>query len=332
MLMMKNVKVAVTGAAGQIGYALLPRLVSGEIFGPDTCVSLHLLEITPALKALEGIVLELEDSALPLLDNVVVTDDSMVAFDGVDWAVLVGAKPRGKGMERKDLIRDNGPIFVAQGQALDSRAADDVRVLVVGNPANTNCLLAANAARSIPNGRFAAMTRLDHHRACFQLAKKAGVNIKDVTNVTIWGNHSASQYPDAENAKINDVPAYEVIKDHEWLRNDFITTVQKRGAVVIEARGVSSAMSAATAIVAHIKSMITTTPEGRWFSAAVPSDGSYGVEEGLVCSFPIVSSDVACCYDIVHGLQISDFGRRIFDESLNELREERDVVADLLTK
>lgn len=330
--MMKKVKVAVTGAAGQIGYALLPRLVSGEIFGADTCVSLHLLEITPALKALEGIVLELEDCALPLLDNVVVTDDPMVAFDGVDWAVLVGAKPRGKGMERKDLIRDNGPIFVAQGKALDSRAADDVRVLVVGNPANTNCLLAANAARSIPNGRFAAMTRLDHHRACFQLAKKAGVNIRDVTNITIWGNHSASQYPDAENAKINDVPAYEVIKDHEWLRTDFITTVQQRGALVIEARGVSSAISAATAIVAHIKSMITTTPEGRWFSAAVPSDGSYGVEEGLVCSFPIVSNNDTCCYNIVHGLHMSDFGRRLFDISLNELREERAVVADLLTK
>jgi malate dehydrogenase len=323
-------KIAVTGAAGQIGYALLPRLVSGEIFGPDTSVSLHLLEITPALKAVEGIVMELEDCALPLLDEVVITDDPMRAFDGVDWAVLVGAKPRSKGMERKDLIRENGPIFVAQGKALAARAASDVRVLVVGNPANTNCLLAANHADGIPEGRFAAMTRLDHHRACFQLAQKAGVSVKDVTNVTIWGNHSATQYPDAENAKIKGRPAYEVITDHDWLRNDFIKTVQQRGAVVIEARGVSSALSAATAIVAHMKSMITTTPPGRWFSAAVPSDGSYGVEEGLVCSFPIVSNDETCCYNIVQGLQMSDFGQRLFDITLNELREEKSVIADLL--
>ncbi len=327
---MGNVKVAVTGAAGQIGYALLPRLLTGEVFGSDTCVSLHLLEIPQALKAVEGIVMELEDCALPLLDEVVITDDPYRAFDGVDWAVLVGARPRSPGMERGDLIRVNGPIFVKQGQALNERAAGDVRVLVVGNPANTNCLLASSNARDIPAGRFAAMTRLDHHRACFQLAKKAGVNIKDVSNVAIWGNHSASQYPDAENAQILGRPAYEVIDDHEWLRNDFIKIVQKRGALVLDARGVSSAISAATAIVAHIKSMITTTPPGRWFSAAVPTDGSYGVEKGMVCSFPIISSEEGCCYEIVQGLSMSEMGRRLFENSVNELREEKSHVADMI--
>jgi malate dehydrogenase len=327
---MPSVTVAVTGAAGQIGYALLPRLVSGEIFGPDTCVNLQLLEITPALKALEGIVMELEDCALPVLNRIVVTDDPLEAFDGANWAVLVGARPRSKGMERGDLIRVNGPIFVEQGKALAARGASDLRVLVVGNPANTNCLLAAHAADGVPDGRFAAMTRLDHHRACFQLAKKAGVNVGDVTNIAIWGNHSASQYPDAENAKIKDVPAYEVIQDHGWLRNEFVQIVQKRGAAVIDARGVSSAISAATAIVAHIKSMITTTPKGRWFSAAVPTDGSYGIEKGLVCSFPIISNNETCCYSIIQDLPMSDWARRLFQKSLDELREEKSHVADLL--
>jgi malate dehydrogenase len=234
--MMSNlVKVAVTGAAGQIGYALLFRLASGEVFGPGTRLALHLLEITPVLKALEGVVMELDDCAFSLLDNVVVTDDPNVAFDGVNWALLVGSKPRGKGMERSDLLLDNGPIFTGQGQAL-SRADGNLRVLVVGNPANTNCLIAASNVSGLPPERFAAMTQLDHNRAMSQLAQKAGVTVNEVSNVTIWGNHSASQYPDAENARINGQPAYDVITDHNWLKGDFITTVQKRGAAIIEKR------------------------------------------------------------------------------------------------
>lgn len=327
--MSKLVKVAVTGAAGQIGYALIFRLVSGEIFGHDTRVALHLLEVTPVLKALEGIAMELDDCAFPLLDHVVITDDANVAFDGVNWALLVGSKPRGKGMERSDLIRDNGPIFVGQGKALAARAASDLRVLVVGNPANTNCLIASNNAEGIPRERFAAMTQLDHNRAVSQLAQKAGVTVNEVSNVTIWGNHSPSQYPDAENAKINGKPAYEVITDHDWLRNDFVTTVQQRGATVIEARGASSAASAANAALNHVQNMVKKTPAGHWFSCAVPSDGSYGVEEGLIFSFPIVS-DGQGGYSIVRGLSMSDWAKEQFAITLQELREERAVVADLL--
>ena len=322
------VKVAVTGAAGQIGYALLFRLASGQAFGVDTRVALHLLEITPVLKALEGVVMELDDCAFPLLDHVVITDDPKVAFDGINWALMVGAKPRGKGMERGDLIRENGPIFVAQGQAL-TRAADDVHALVVGNPANTNALIAAHNADGVPNERFAAMTRLDQNRAYAQLAQKAGVTVNEVSNVTIWGNHSATQYPDAENAKINGKAAYDVISDHEWLKNDFITTVQKRGAAVIEARGLSSAASAANAVIDHVSSMVTKTPEGHWFSAAVPSDGSYGVDEGLMSSFPI-TSDGQGNFSIVQGLSMSDWAKAKLDASLEELRNEREIVADLL--
>lgn len=322
------VKVAVTGAAGQIGYALLFRLASGQAFGADTRVALHLLEITPVLKALEGVVMELNDCAFPLLDNVVITDDAKVAFDGINWALMVGAKPRGKGMERGDLIRENGPIFVEQGQAL-TRAANDVRALVVGNPANTNALIAAHNADGVPNERFAAMTRLDQNRAYAQLAQKAGVTVNDVSNVTIWGNHSASQYPDAENAKINGKAAYDVISDHDWLKNEFISTVQKRGAAVIEARGLSSAASAANAVIGHVSSMVTKTPAGHWFSAAVPSDGSYGVDEGLMSSFPI-ASDGQGSHSIVQGLAMSDWARAKLDASLEELRSERAVVADLL--
>lgn len=327
--MSKLVKVAVTGAAGQIGYALIFRLVSGEIFGHDTRVALHLLEVTPVLKALEGIVMELEDCAFPLLDQVVITDDANVAFDGVNWALLVGSKPRGKGMERSDLIRDNGPIFVGQGKALAARAASDVRVLVVGNPANTNCLIASNNADGVPRERFAAMTQLDHNRAVSQLAQKAGVTVNEVSNVTIWGNHSPSQYPDAENAKINGKPAYEAITDHDWLKNDFVTTVQKRGATVIEARGASSAASAANAALNHVQNMVKKTPAGHWFSCAVPSDGSYGVEEGLIFSYPIVS-DGQGGYSIVQNLSLSDWAKEKFAITLQELREERAVVADLL--
>jgi malate dehydrogenase len=327
--MSKLVKVAVTGAAGQIGYALIFRLVSGEIFGHDTRVALHLLEVTPVLKALEGIAMELDDCAFPLLDNVVITDDANVAFEGVNWTLLVGSKPRGKGMERSDLIRDNGPIFVGQGKALAARAASDLRVLVVGNPANTNCLIASNNADGIPRERFAAMTQLDHNRAVSQLAQKAGVTVNEVSNVTIWGNHSPSQYPDAENAKINERPAYEIITDHDWLRNDFVTIVQQRGATVIEARGASSAASAANAALNHIQNMVKKTPAGHWFSCAVPSDGSYGVEEGLIFSFPIVS-DGQGGYSIVQGLSLSDWAKEKFAITLQELREERAVVADLL--
>lgn len=327
--MSKLVKVAVTGAAGQIGYAILPRLASGEVFGHDTRIALHLLEITPALPALEGVVMELDDCAFPLLDNVVVTDDPAVAFDGVNWALLIGSRPRSKGMERGDLIRVNGPIFVGQGEALNARAADDVRVLVVGNPANTNALIAMNNAPDIPNERFTALTRLDQNRAYAQLAQKAGVRVTDISNVTIWGNHSATQYPDVENAKINGRPAMEVITDHEWLRGPFIETVQKRGAAVIAARGASSAFSAANAALDHVMSFEQKTADGHWFSAAVPSNGSYGIDEGLIFSFPL-TSDGAGGYEIVRGLSWSDFAKEKIAVTLDELREEKAVIADLL--
>ncbi len=325
----KSVKVAVTGAAGQIGYSLLFRLASGEVFGPDTHISLQLLEITPALGALEGVVMELNDCAYPLLDNIVVTDDPNVAFDGVNWALLVGSRPRGAGMERGDLIRVNGPIFVDQGKALNDRAASDVRVVVVGNPANTNALIAMNNAPDIPNKRFSALTRLDQNRAYAQLAQKAGVPVTAVSNVTIWGNHSATQYPDAENAKINGKPAMEVITDHEWLRGEFITTVQKRGAAIIAARGKSSAASAANATIDHVKSFLHKTPEGQWFSAAVASDGSYGIDEGLMFSVPLVS-DGQGNYSVVQGLSWSDFAKEKIQATLEELRTEKETVADLL--
>ena len=326
--MSKVVKVAVTGAAGQIGYAILPRLASGEVFGHDTKIDLHLLEITPVLPALKGVVMELDDCAFPNLNNIVVTDNPKVAFDGINWGLFIGSKPRSKGMERGDLIRENGPIFVGQGQALE-RAATDVRVVVVGNPANTNCLIAMNNAKDIPSQRFSALTRLDQNRAYAQLAQKAGVTVNDISNVTIWGNHSATQYPDAENAKINGEPAMSVITDHEWLRGDFITTVQKRGAAIIAARGLSSAMSAANATLDQVKSFLHKTAEGDWFSAAVPSDGSYGIDEGLIFSFPL-TCDSAGNYSIVQGLTLSDFAQEKVAATLAELREEKAVVADLL--
>lgn len=323
----KSIKVAVTGAAGQIGYSLLFRLASGEVFGADTKISLHLLEITPALPMLEGVVMELNDCAFPLLENVVVTDNAETAFDGVSWALLVGSKPRGAGMERGDLIRENGPIFVGQGRALN-KAAADARVLVVGNPANTNCLIAMNNS-DLPDNRFGALTRLDQNRAYAQLAQKAGVPVSAVSNVTIWGNHSATQYPDAENAKINGKSVMDVISDHDWLRGDFITTVQKRGAAIIAARGKSSAASAANAALDHVKSFEAKTPAGHWFSAAVPSDGSYGIEEGLIFSFP-VTSDGAGGYSIVQGLAWSDFAREKVSVTEQELKDEKAVVTDLL--
>lgn len=327
--MAKTVKVAVTGAAGQIGYSILPRLASGEVFGADTNVELRLLEITPALKALEGAVMELQDCAFPLLTDIVTTDDAETAFDGVNWALLIGSKPRGKGMERGDLIRENGPIFVGQGKALSNRAAKDVRIAVVGNPANTNCLIAMNNAGDIPAERFAALTRLDQNRAQAQLAAKAGVAVKEVTNVTIWGNHSATQYPDFENAKIQGKPAPDVIGHREWLKGPFIETVQKRGAAIIAARGLSSAASAANAALDHVRSFEDKTPAGQWFSAAVPSDGSYGIDEGLIFSFPVVS-DGSGGYSIVQGLSWSDFAKEKIEKTKQELSDEKAVVKDLL--
>ncbi len=325
--MSKIVKVAVTGAAGQIGYSLLFRLASGEVFGPDTKVDLHLLEITPALPALDGVVMELNDCAFPLLNNIVVTDNAEVAFDGINWGLLVGSKPRGKGMLRGDLIKENGPIFTTQGKAL-LKAADDVRVLVVGNPANTNTLIAYNNAKDIPRERFAAMTRLDQNRAASQLAEKAGVAVTDVSNVTIWGNHSATQYPDAYNAKINGKAVPDVISDHEWLRGEFITTVQKRGAAIIQARGKSSAASAANAALDHVRSMISKTPADNWFCAGVPSDGSYGVDDGLMFSFPLQSDGNG--YSIVQGISLDDFAKEKIQATLEELRHEKSLIEDLL--
>ncbi|VAW31613.1 Malate dehydrogenase [hydrothermal vent metagenome] len=324
----KNIEVAVTGAAGQIGYSLLFRLASGEVFGSDTKITLKLLEITPALPALEGVVMELDDCAFPLLQDVVVTDNSETAFDGVSWAMLVGSKPRSAGMERGDLIRENGPIFVGQGRALN-KAADDVRIVVVGNPANTNSLIAMHNS-DVPNNRFGALTRLDQNRAYAQLAQKAAVPVSAVSNVTIWGNHSATQYPDAENAKINGQPALDVITDRDWLRGEFITTVQKRGAAIIAARGKSSAASAANAALDHVMGFEQKTANGRWFSAAVPSDGSYGIEEGLMFSFPI-TSDGQGGYSIVQGLSWSDFAREKVALTEQELKDEKAVVTDLLS-
>ena len=327
--MARAVRVAITGAAGQIGYALLPRLASGAVFGPDTRVSLNLLEITTALPALAGVVMELDDCAFPLLDEIVATDKPEVAFEGVNWALLVGAKPRGKGMERGDLIRENGPIFVGQGKAL-VRAADDVRVLVVGNPANTNCLIAMTHASKVgvPGERFHAMMRLDQNRAKAQLASKAGGGVAAVTNMAIWGNHSATQFPDAENARINQKPCTEVIGHVSWLQNEFIQIVQQRGAAVIEARGQSSAASAATAAIDHVISMESETAADDWVSAGVLSDGSYGIEAGLIFSFPVRSAGKRC--SIVEGVELSDFAREKIEATLAELKEEKAVVADLL--
>lgn len=326
--MSNHITVAVTGGAGQICYSLLPRLVSGETFGADTMVTLKLLEITPALGALEGVAMELNDCAFPNLKEIVMTDDPNVAFDGANWALLVGSKPRGKGMLRGDLIKENGPIFVGQGSALQ-KGASDIRVAVVGNPANTNALIAMNNAPDIPNERFSALTRLDQNRAYSQLAEKAGVAITEISNVTIWGNHSATQYPDIENAKIGGKPVMDVIEDHEWLRGDFITTVQKRGAAIIAARGKSSATSAANATIDHVKSFNSKTPDGDWFSAAVCSKGDYGISEGLIFSFPL-RADGNGGYEVVQGLEFSDFAKEKVAATEKELNDEREIVKDLL--
>ena len=323
------IRVAITGAAGQLAYSLIFRVASGEVFGTDQPLHLNLLEIPPAMKALGGVAMELDDCSYPLLRGLTLTDKAEEAFDGINWGLLVGSKPRGPGMERKDLLTENGKIFVGQGKALE-RAASDLRVLVVGNPANTNCLIALKNAKSVPADRFHAMTRLDHNRARAQLAAKAGVGIDQVTNVTIWGNHSATQFPDFLNAKIGGKAAVDAIKDRAWLEADFITTVQKRGAAIIEARGLSSAASAANAAIDHVKSMLSSTPKGDWISSGVLSDGKrYGVPEGIVSSFPVRSNGNGG-WEIVDGLEISEFARKKIDASVKELQEERSVIADLL--
>ena len=321
------VTVTVTGAAGQIGYALLFRIASGQLLGPDTPVRLRLLEIEPALKAAAGTAMEIDDCAFPLLAGIDITADATAAFDGTNVALLVGARPRTAGMERGDLLSANGGIFKPQGEALNAGAAQDVRVLVVGNPANTNALIAASHAPDIPGERFTAMTRLDHNRALSQLATRTGATISDIRHLTIWGNHSATQYPDWSQATVGGRPAEQVVGDRAWLEDVFIPTVAKRGAAIIEARGSSSAASAANAAIDHVFDWVNGTAEGDWTSAAIMSDGSYGVPEGLISSFPVTSSGGR--WEIVQGLEVSDFSRSRIDASVAELVEERDAVRAL---
>jgi malate dehydrogenase len=321
------VKVAVTGAAGQIGYAILFRIASGQLLGPDTPVALSLLEIPAAVKAAQGTAMELDDCAFPLLSSIDIHDDPNQAFHGVSVAILVGARPRTKGMERGDLLEANGGIFKPQGQALNAHAASDLKVLVVGNPANTNCLIAASNAPDIPRERFTAMVRLDHNRAIAQVSKKTGAQISEITNMTIWGNHSATQYPDVFHAKVKGGSAADAIGDQSWIEDDFIPTVQKRGAAIIEARGASSAASAANAAIDHIHDWVLGTPEGDWVSMAIPSTGAYGVEEGIFSGYPCTCSGGE--YTIVEGLDIDAFSRARIDASVKELGEERDAVKQL---
>ena len=321
------VKIAVTGAAGQIGYSLLFRIASGSMLGHDQPLELRLLEITPALRGLEGVVMELDDCAFPLLSKVEIGDDPKAIFDGVNLACLVGARPRTKGMERRDLLEANGGIFKPQGRALNDQAADDVKVLVTGNPANTNALIAMRNAPDIPPERFNALTRLDHNRAKAQLAAKTGATVSEITHMTIWGNHSATQYPDLFNTLVRGQRAAELVDDQEWLESTFLPTVQKRGAAVIEARGASSAGSAANATVNHMRDWVLGTPEGDWVSMSVPSDGSYEIPEGLISSFPCTVSGGT--YQIVPGLEINDFSRGKINTSVAELVEEREAVRTL---
>ncbi len=327
---MKTVKVAVTGAAGQIGYAMLFRLASGSVFGPDTAVELQLLELEHALPALEGVKMELDDCAFPLLNKIVTTSDPNVAFNDVDWGLLVGSVPRKDGMERNDLLRVNGGIFVGQGKAINDNAGDNARIVVVGNPCNTNCLIAMNNAPRISRDRWFAMTALDENRAKSQLAAKARTAVRDVSNLTIWGNHSATQYPDFYNAKINGKAAPEVINDEEWLQGEFIKTVQQRGSAIIKARGASSAASAANAALDTVTRINTPTPEGDWFSTAIPSDGSYGIPEGLIFSFPLRSKGTGD-YEIVQGLELNEFSKEKIQATSSELEMERDAVKEMLS-
>jgi malate dehydrogenase len=322
------IRVAVTGAAGQIGYSLLFRIASGAMFGPSQPVILHLIEIEPALKALNGVVMELDDCAFPLLKGVVPTADLAEGFRGVNWSLLVGSVPRKQGMERKDLLGINGKIFIGQGKAIEKNAASDVRVLVVGNPCNTNCLIAMNNAPGVPRDRWFAMTMLDQNRAKTQLAQKAKVAVEDVKNIAIWGNHSSTMYPDFYNAQIGGRPATEVIGDDAWFKNTFIPTVQKRGASIIEARGLSSAASAANAVVDSVRALTTPTPAGDTFSVAVCSDGSYGIEKGLIFSHPTRSNGSQ--WEVVQGVPISEFSQSKITATENELKEEKSLVSELL--
>ncbi|MDQ2866832.1 MAG: malate dehydrogenase [Verrucomicrobiota bacterium] len=322
------IKVAVTGAAGQIGYSLLFRIASGAMFGPEQPVALSLIEIPPALGALEGVVMELQDCAFPLLKSITPTADLHEGFRDVNWALLVGSVPRKAGMERGDLLGINGKIFIGQGQAIEQNASSNVRVLVVGNPCNTNCLIAMNNAKGIPHDRWFAMTRLDENRAKAQLAQKAGVDITAVTNMAIWGNHSATQYPDFYNAKINGKAANEVIKDENWLQNDFIKTVQQRGAAIIKARGLSSAASAANAVVDTVRSLTTDTISGDWHSVALCSQGDYDIEKNLIASFPVRTKSGKA--EVVTGVPINEFSRTKIDASVNELKEEHELVKGML--
>lgn len=326
--MKKALRVAVTGAAGQIGYSILPRLASGQVFGFDQPVILQLIEIEPGMAALQGVAMELQDGAFPLLEGIETTSDLDRGFDGVNWSLLIGSVPRKAGMERKELLGINGKIFVGQGRAIEKNAASDVRILVVGNPCNTNCLIAMNNARSIPRDRWFAMMRLDENRAKSQLAQKAGVPWREVTNMAIWGNHSNTQFPDFFNARIAGRSAPDVIKDNAWLEGDFIKTVQERGAAIIKARGLSSAFSAAHAAIETVRSLTSDTPEGDWHSVALCSDGSYGIEEGLICGLPVRSNHQQA--SIVPSLAHNAFARERIDQSVNELKEERAMVADLL--
>ncbi|MBK8293520.1 MAG: malate dehydrogenase [Solirubrobacterales bacterium] len=321
------VKVTVTGAAGQIGYALLFRIASGQLLGPDTPVHLSLLEIPAAVKAAEGTAMELDDCAFPLLERISITDDPKEAFDGTNIGLLVGARPRGPGMERGDLLEANGGIFKPQGQAINAGAADDIKVLVVGNPANTNALIAASAAPDVPRERFTAMMRLDHNRAIAQLANKLGKPVSAVTNMTVWGNHSSTQYPDVVHAKVDGENAWKTVDDDAWIKDEFIPRVAKRGAVIIEARGASSAASAANAAIDHVNNWVNGTPEGDWVSMGIPSDGSYGVPDDIIAGFPVTCSGGE--FSIVQGLEIDEFSQGKIDASAAELSEERQAVADL---
>lgn len=327
--MKKPIRIAITGAAGQIGYSLLFRIASGAIFGPDQPVDLSLIEIEPGMKPLLGVKMELDDCAFPLLNSVLMTSDLNEGFKDANWALLVGSVPRKKGMERGDLLGINGKIFIGQGQAIEKNAADDVRVLVVGNPCNTNCWIAMKHATSIPSNRWFAMTRLDENRAKAQLAQKAGVHVNEVSNMTIWGNHSSTQYPDFYNAKINGKPVPEVIKDEAWLKNDFIPIVQKRGAAVIEARGLSSAASAANAAIETVRTLVNPTPAGEWFSVGVCSDGSYGTPEGAITSLPIRSDGKN--WEVVKGLELNEFSKAKIEASNAELLEEQAAVKQIFS-
>ena len=324
--MAEPMKVTVTGAAGAIAYSLLFRIAAGEMLGHDQPVELRMLEISDAMEALEGVAMELDDCAFPLLTRMDLTDDAKEAFDGANVCLLVGAKPRGKGMERSDLLQENGKIFGPQGQAINENAADDVRVLVVGNPANTNCLIAMNHAPDVPDGRFTAMTRLDHNRALAQLADKVSCSVSDISDMGVWGNHSPTMYPDLFNAKVKGEIAAEVIDDQQWIEDIFLPTVGKRGAAIIEARGASSAASAASAAIDHVRDWVLGA-DG-WRSMAIPSTGAYGIDEGLICSFPCECSGGD--YEVVEGIELNDFSRSKIEATVNELKEEREAVKDLL--